>query len=275
MNKTYKLFVTDLDGTLLDNNKNISRENLKALTELKKLGTEIMIATGRLDTMVKPYVKQLNIKTPVISCNGGLIRNIFTNETLYINDMEKKSVVNTIKICKKYNVPFLLYGEKTIYADSMSSKSEYILEYNKIHNNEDKIPFEIVDDIYEIIKRNEKLIKVLIITEQPNLCSQINNELSKIDNIESYKSDKILLDVMNKGVSKGNALKKYTKEKGIESYQIISIGDNYNDISMLNFTGLSIAVENAEDIVKKQADFITKDNNNHGVAHAIYKIINP
>lgn len=269
MDKGIKLFVTDMDGTLLNSEHKISEENLEALKELKETGTEIMVATGRVDTMVKAYIRQLGLKAPVISCNGGLIRNILTKETLYINEINKDSILKVLQISKKYKVPYLIYGEHNVYADEITPRVKFFQKYNKTLSNEDRVPIVIVDDINEVINNEERLIKVLIICEDDNVIKLMGEELSEIEDIVAYKSAKNLFDIMSKGVSKGSAIKHYAKFKGIMHSEVAAIGDNHNDISMLEVAGLSIAVENAEEIVKSKADYITKNNNDHGVAHAI------
>ena len=275
MKKNIELFVTDMDGTLLDEKHNISPENLAALKELREKGTEVMIATGRLDSMVKAYVKQLGIKTPVISCNGGLIRDFTTNETLYINEMSKSSARKTIEICKDHSIPYLLYCENMIYTDMLSKRVDFLQEYNESQPKEDRIDFLVVDNIFEDFNNIQNILKILIICEKgdSNLHEKLEADLRKIDDISAYKSSGILLDVMNKGVSKGNALKHYLKMKGLSSNKTAAIGDNFNDISMLEFADFSIAMGNAEDDIKAIADLVTKTNIEHGVAHAIREYI--
>ncbi|GAA0179496.1 Cof-type HAD-IIB family hydrolase [Clostridium sediminicola] len=272
MERNIKLFVTDMDGTLLNDEHKISRENLIALKELKEIGIDILVATGRANAEVKAYIRELGIDAPVICCNGGYITNVMTKEHISINDISKESVFKTMELCRKYRMSYILYGDENIYVDEISEFVLMIQNYNKTLQDEDKIPLVIVDDINKVINSEERVVKILISCEGHDLFGIVEKELEKIENTTTYKSiekSKVIIDIVSHGVSKGNGIKQYADLKGIKKNEIMAIGNDFNDISMLECAGFSVAMGNAEEIVKSKADYITKDNNNHGVAHAI------
>lgn len=272
MGKNIKLFVTDMDGTLLNDEHKISKENLAALKELKEKGIDVLVATGRADTEVKAYIRELGINAPVICCNGGFITNVLTKEHISINDISKEYVLRIMELCKKYRMSYILYGDKNVYVDEISEFVLMMQSYNKTLHDEDKIPLFIVDDINKVINSEERVVKILISCEGHDLFEIVQKEFEKIENITTYKSiekSKVLIDIVSHGVSKGNGIKLYADLRGIKKNEIVAIGNDFNDISMLECAGFSIAMGNAEEIVKSKADYITKDNNNHGVDYAI------
>lgn len=272
MGRNIKLFVTDMDGTLLNDEHKISKENLDALKELKEKGIEVLVATGRSDSEVKAYIRQLGIDAPVICCNGGFITNVLTKEHISINDIRRESVFKIMELCKKYRMSYILYGDENVYVNEISEFVLMIQNYNNTLHDEDKIPLFIIDDINKVINSEERVVKILISCEGHDLFQIVQKEFEKIENTTTYKSiekSKVLIDIVSHGVSKGNGIKQYAELKGIKKNEIVAIGNDFNDISMLECAGFSIAMGNAEEMVKSKADYVTKDNNNHGVAHAI------
>ena len=128
----YKWCVCDMDVTLLNSDKVISKENEVALKKLKQMGLEVIIATGRVDLMVKFYIKQLALKGPVISCNGGLIRNIETGEIIYSKIMDKNTVKEIIDYCMNNNINYIIYTAEIIYSNKNNPVGKRYEDRNKL-----------------------------------------------------------------------------------------------------------------------------------------------
>lgn len=265
----YKLVVTDMDGTLLNSEKKISGENLKAIKRLKEKGVKFAIATGRLDTMIKSYLKEIENDSPVICCNGALIRNILKDEFYYANDIENKDCLKVSEICNKYSVPFVLYGEHTVYSNSVNFKIKSLYDYNSKVCEEDKVKINIASNIFDEFNGKERIFKILVISDDSKTFEKIKNEINSITGLVAYKSDVNFLDVMHSGVDKGDALNKLSQIMNIKREEIIAIGDNHNDVGMLKNAGYSIAMENGENVAKDAADYITCSNDEDGVAKAL------
>lgn len=265
----YKLVVTDMDGTLLNSEKKISSENLKAIKRLKEKGIKFAIATGRLDTMIKSYLKEIENDSPVICCNGALIRNILKDEFYYANDIQNKDCLKVSEICDKYNAPFVLYGEHTVYSNSVNFKIKSLYDYNSKVCEEDKVKINIASNIFDEFNHKERIFKILIISDDNKIFEKIKNEINGIEGLVAYKSDVNFLDVMHSGVDKGDALNKLSQIMNIKKEEIIAIGDNHNDVGMLKNAGYSIAMENGENVAKDAADYITCSNDEDGVAKAL------
>jgi len=269
----YKLVVTDMDGTLLNSEKKISEGNLKTIKTLKSRGVKFVIATGRLDTMIKSYLKQIENDTPVICCNGALIRNSLKNEFYYANDIDNESCLKVSEICNKYSVPFILYCEETVYSNSVNFKIKSLYDYNSKVSDEYKVKIRITSDIFNEVNGKERIFKILVIIDDNKLFEQVKNEINSLEGLVAYKSDVNFLDVMHSGVDKGDALNKLAQIMNISREEIIAIGDNHNDVGMLKNAGYSIAMENGEKVAKDAADYITCSNDEDGVAKAL-RILN-
>jgi len=269
---SFKLVVTDMDGTFLNSKDEISEENLKIVKELNERGILFSIATGRLDTMIKPYLRQIGNNNPVISCNGALVRNLSKGEFYHAQIIEGEDFTKIIDICKKNALIFAVYCEYTVYSESTEGRIKYFAERNESLCEEEKVAIKIVDNIYTDI--DEKVFKILVSNDNSKLLECVEEEINKIPGIEAIKSSSNLLDIMAEGVTKGNALKDLAEILKIKREEIIAIGDNHNDISMLQYAGYSIAVGNAEQVVKDIVDLVTVSNDEDGVAKALRQVLN-
>jgi len=268
----YKLVVTDMDGTFLNSKDEISDENLKVVKQLNERGILFSIATGRLDTMIKPYLRQIGNNSPVISCNGALVRNVIKGEFYHAQIIKNDDFIKVIDICKANNLIFSVYCEYTVYSESIEGRIKYFVERNESLRKDEKVSIKIVNNIYTDL--NEKVFKILVTNDNSKLLERVKEEINQISGIEACKSSSNLLDIMAAGVTKGNALKDLAKILNIKREEIIAIGDNHNDISMLEYAGYAIAVGNAEEAVKGIADLVTATNDEDGVAKALRQVLN-
>lgn len=270
----YKLVVTDMDGTLLNSKGKVTDENKEMLKKLQEQGVHIAVATGRIYTSARIFAKYLGIKTPIIACNGAIVREIDENEALYEEHLNNEDIIKILDICHKYGVYFHFYTNNTFYTERLAKSALKYSEWNKTFNEEDRINLEVVKNSYNLIKETDiKVYKFMIIDDDITLLKKIREELNKIPGIECCKSRYDNIEIMNKGVEKGIAVKNLAESLGVKQEEVICIGDNENDISMLKYAGLGIAMGNAEDIVKKTADYVTEINDNSGVAKALEKFV--
>ncbi|WML33277.1 Cof-type HAD-IIB family hydrolase [Clostridium sp. OS1-26] len=268
----YKWCVCDMDGTLLNSQSAISEENEAALKRLQEKGIEVIIASGRTDLMVKSYIKQLGLTGPVISSNGGLIRNIKTGEILYLKLIEKSVVKEVLDFCSENNIDFLIYTIDRVYGNK---GNPLMLKYGKLNKNLPEsinVPLEYLHNVNETID-NIDVLKILLVCGDHERIIELEEYFSKNEKITAVSSAKGLLDIMAPNISKGNALKILAEKMDVDLNDVIAFGDNYNDAEMLKSVGMPIAVENAVEDIKLQAKYITKSNNESGIAHAINNFI--
>ena len=269
----YKWCVCDMDGTLLNSKGIITEENLIALKKLELSGVEVILASGRVGPMMKPFSEQLELKGHTISCNGGLITNIKSGEILYSNIMDKDIVIKIINYCFKNNVNFLVYAANLVFSNKnnpLAKKYEY---FNKTLSNNLRFPINYID--CDTIKNidNIDILKVLLICKDQNQVELLENIFSKHNTLSVVSSANGLLDIMGSNTSKGNALKFLAKKLNVDLDNVIAFGDNYNDIEMLECVGLPIAMGNGVDSLKVKSKYVTKSNNESGIAYAINNLI--
>lgn len=274
----YKFIFIDLDGTLLNDKKEISEENIKWLNRAyKEKGITTIITTGRQLGFVKDLYDRYNCSFGdyVIASNGAIIKNIKTGEYINKDVFNKEEVRNLRKIYKEENLEyFMIYTENESYREN---------NYEKETLEQDKI---LVENIDELLERNSELIVSLCILggEEEQLIKAIN----KVEKVNKFDSSPICIynqttngftinekyfDVMRKNCNKKNAVKKVMDKFGVNHDEIIVIGDGGNDLPMFEYAKLKIAMENGSDLLKQKADYITDTNNNDGVAKAIKKFI--
>lgn len=262
----YKLVVIDLDNTLLNDEHKISERNSEMVQKVRSKGIEVIIATGRMYISAKPYLKDLSLKNSAIVYNGAMVKDIETDKTVYHKPIDKIHAKEIIRDIKNEGLHLNLYQNDKLYVDS---DNKYTKRYEKISGVkaikvEDLTEMDIVDPT-----------KMLIIEDDPELHLYYQKYLeSKYgDIINVTESKKYFIEIGAKDVNKGKTLQQLIKEKDIDKDEIIAIGDSYNDIEMLSYAGIGIAMENAPEKVKNRADMVAPDNEKDGVAVILDKLI--
>lgn len=260
----YKAVFLDLDGTLLDDDKNISNENKKAINKAESMGISVCLCSGRQKEFVKKIREYAGINSQyVISSNGSEIYDFKNNEVLFTANLEKVLNKALYEYCqeKGHLIRFdTVYGR---YINDM--KYEYYGEI-ELPKNIDKFLSE--NNILQttICTKTEKEIDDAAI-----LVKSLNQDI-KIENryIAKTKAWSLwAINIINKTASKGNAIYGLCKYLKIKMEDVIAMGDDLNDISMIMQAGLGVAMGNAVPKVKEIADEITKTNNENGVAEII------
>ena len=269
----YKLVAIDCDNTLIKHNGEIHPDNIKAINMILEKGIKVVIATGRNDILVKDYMDEIGFKEEiVIGCNGASIRDLKDNSIIQLNYIPKDTMKKIIDICLKNHIKAKMYTLTESYStseDNMGDELKEILTYTKQLTLSLEYKFE--KDIESLIDKKE-FLKVVILEDDREKLLNIQSQFKALEDINAVISARNCLDIMKKGVSKGNALKDYSNMLGIKQEEIVAIGDSENDLEMLNFASFSVAMGNAEDFIKQACDMVTLKNDEGGVAYAINKI---
>jgi len=256
------LIVTDLDGTLLNNKHEISTQNQKWIKKFKASGGLFTFATGRMEDTALPYAEQLNIDIPIISYNGARIYCPIRKRILYEQSLKiPKEIWEIIKSTKQENGVF-------IYSDGNS----YVLERNSIVKEfEEKEKMQCILHQGDGLK-NDPLTKVLLIMRDVQELNRIRKEIVQDGfNCETVFSEINYLEILPAGVSKGKGLTKLINYLNNHSpIHTIAVGDNLNDISLLQTADNGIAVANARKELKAVADVVLEQSNEED---AIAKLI--
>jgi len=267
-----KLVVSDMDGTLLNSEGKISPENERAIQEARRMGVPFVLCTGRIYSAVKPYAEYLKLDAPVIGCNGAIIKKPSTGEVLYINAMKPEIVNRVVDVFRKYDHYFHFYDEDTVYAEKNGPLFEYIVTMAEKFGDKG-IKTKLVADVKELVGHSVDVLKMGFNIVDEVVSPIIAEEIKAIEGLTVVQSAPGLIDIMNDNVSKGSALKTLADLYGISTDEIMAMGDNDNDIEMIQIAGVGVAMENARDSVKAVADDIAVHHEEDGVAWALEKYV--
>lgn len=283
-----KMIASDMDGTLLSSHLAISETNKEAVLEAQAQGIEFMVATGRAYSEAKPALDDAGIKCCMITGNGAQIFDE-NGEAIVTFSIDKKTTKEIMTTLREKNLYFELMTTNGVYAESQPQRVENFatllanqvphltfkmaiamasthLNMLPVHyiNNYDEL---LVDDSVEILK-------VIAFSEEgPKLLRPIADELEANGPLYVTASFPNNIEINHKDAQKGNAVKLMAEKRGIELEDVMTIGDNFNDVSMLKVAGVSFAMGNAEEDVKKIAKYEADTNMNHGVGKAILRAI--
>ncbi len=270
----YKLVAIDLDGTLLNSDKEISERNKTAIHLAQEKGVKVVVCSGRVYAGARLYAKQLESKDPIIACNGAVISENVNGRVLYSSYINKEKCLEIIDVCRKHDIYYHIYAGDTMLTERLGHTSLRYFEKNKSLPEQDRVDIEVVKSMTDKIKSDtDNVLKFVMVTSEVEQLMKLRKEVMQITNIDVMSSWFDNIEIVNKGVSKGAALKRLSEILDIPAEEMIAIGDNENDISMLNYAGLGIAMDNGEACAKAAAQYITSSNNEDGVAEAIEKFI--
>ncbi len=270
----YKLICMDMDGTLLNDKKEVSERAIKAIEKAHNLGVKVVIATGRIFVSAEFYGDIIGVKAPIIASNGAYIREKDADKAIYEEGLGSENYELVLNLLRKYDIVPHFYTEDTIYTEKLIHSSLSYKNANKTLPQNRQVKIKVINDWNKLfIEENPRIIKAMAIDLDGKKIKEAKAEFISLNRFQIVSSLKNCFEVMAKETSKGNALKKICDYYGIDRNEIIAIGDNENDISMIRYAGLGIAMGNAESEVKELADYITLSNEEDGVARVIEEFI--
>ena len=288
----YKLIAIDLDGTLLNSYGEVSEENANAIKKAIENGIEVVLASGRVYSSVKNIAKEIGAENYIISGNGSLVYDMKKDEIIYDQFMDKKKVLDIIRICDENSIYYNIYTEDTIIAKSINYNVLFYQSENSKKSESKKTKINIVENIYKYVEEspNIKILKITVCDSDKIIFSGIVRKIKTISKVNvldiSHMSRKIIkhgpedvqveyyyTEVSNENVDKWTAIKFLTNKLEIDENEVVAIGDNANDKQMVMNAGLGIAMGNSMLDIQKIGDYKVADNNSDGVAEAINKYI--
>lgn len=265
-----KLIAIDIDGTLINDKHQITPEVHEALQKAREQGVKVVLCTGRPLPGVTNYLNELELFTGedyVICYNGSLVQNTLTKEIIVEFGLTLDDYLEMEYLARKVGVHFHATGLETMYTANRNISSHTVREAYLV--NMDlcyRTPEEMTEDI--------KIVKMMMIDDAEVLdqgIAQIPKEY--FERYTMVKSSPYFFEILNKQADKGAALKHLAQHLGIKQEEVMAIGDNENDLPMIEFAGIGVAMGNATENVKKVANVITASNNEHGVAKAVEKYV--
>ena len=263
----YRLIVTDLDGTLLNKQQAISEYTKDLITQFQTRGGIFSIATGRMEMSVAKYLKELAIRVPFILYNGAKIMKINPGKASALREhvLDGGVARAVLALSKRYPWDILLYQNRSVYIEK---ETEVIRRYAA----KDGVDWHEVGDLLAFLKGEPT--KLLIIGDDEGF-PEFLEECIKVCGrpINTVFSERNYLEVLPDNVSKGQALLELCDLVGIEPAQTVAIGDHLNDLAMIQVAGLGVAVANAHEVLKQQADYVTTAEDTAGVAEVLERVL--
>lgn len=264
----YQLIALDMDGTLLNEDKEISKRCRAAIFKLKEKGKRVVLATGRPLNGVLSYLEKLDLfdeKDYVIAYNGALIQSTKSKEIIFDRPLSFEC----------YRELYILSVALGVHIHALSDKSVLTPKnnpYTEIESSANHIA--IIESELDALDPKIPIIKVMLVDEE----EAINRAFSLLpqailDKYSILRSSPNFLEFLDKNANKGVGVSIVAKELGFKAEQVICVGDAGNDLDMIRYAGLGVAMGNAVDEVKAAADYVTHSNEEDGVAHVIEKFM--
>ncbi|AJH01714.1 MULTISPECIES: Cof-type HAD-IIB family hydrolase [Clostridium] len=283
-----KLIAADMDGTLLNSNHKISKENIEAIKVAEKMGVKFAISTGRMYEDVKPLLDESNLKCQCVVLNGGeyIDENGKVLEGIYIDSKQAREIIDMIlkeKIIAEIYTNDGLYSVNT-REEALTEVAYRIMVFDPETTFEDAmemaknhphfINLKYVKDINDFLNSNVKIGKFVAFYNDEETTKKVKNKLESIGELAIASTFTKNIEINNKNAQKGLILARVAEKMGIKRDEVMVIGDSFNDYSMFTEFTESVAMENAVPEIKEIAKYITDTNDNAGVAKAIYKALN-
>ncbi len=263
----YKMIVLDLDDTLLTDDHKISDENKEMIFKAQELGVYVVLASGRPTSAMTGFAKELKLdfyNSYMLSYNGAVITDLKENEILFEQTLTKEQIHELYDYSLKSKTHIITYLNDEIVSET---NSEYIdvekhitgLEHNK------------VPSFKAAVKTNA--VKCILL-EEPSYLKTVEDDLKlAMPHLSVSMSKPFFLEVAQNGIDKAHSLKILAEKLDIHQSEIIAVGNAGNDLTMIEYAGLGVWVENVTPELRDKGDLIVASNNNHGVAEVIKNYI--
>ena len=266
----YKLLVLDVDGTLLNDEREISKRTLAALLKVQQMGVRIVLASGRPTYGLMPLAKTLELGNYggfVLSYNGCQIIKAQNGEILFERRINPEMLPYLEKKARKNGFAIFTYHDDTLITDSPDN--EYIKNEALLNN-------------LKIIKEDEfstaidfAPCKCMLVSDKEKALIGLEQHWEKrlAGTLDAFRSEPYFLEVVPCGVNKANTLGTLLEHLGVTREEVIAVGDGVCDVTMLQLAGMGVAMGHSQDSVKVCADYVTASNEEDGVALAVEKLI--
>lgn len=262
MKKPIKLVALDIDGTLIDDEYNVSKNTIETIKSLVTKGINIALVTGRANKAANKVKNQIGIDLPIISHNGGKI-TLANGEEISNIKLPISMAKKIIQYGEEHNIYTKIYIDDIFYVDVENEATKY---FAKNHGLEYKVVKKLGEDVIEDCNM------VLLIYDEA--INQEERDRFKDLDLDITMSTPYALEFIPKGVSKGNGLKKLSEILGVSREEILAVGNSLNDLSMLQFAGTGIAMKNSDENLLKLWNKISEfTNNEEGVYNLLKELI--
>ncbi len=259
------MLVLDMDDTLLTDDHTISNENKEMLFKAKELGVHIVLASGRPTPAMIAYAKELQLDNSfMISYNGAVITDLKEDKVIFEQTLTQEQIHELYDYSLKSNTHIITYVDGKIVSET---DSEYIeieknitgLEHNKVVSFKEEV--------------QSSAVKCILL-EEPGYLKEVEKDLkAAMPHLSVSMSKPFFLEVAQNGIDKGASIRFLAEKLDILQSEIIAVGNAGNDLTMIEYAGLGVWVDNVDPELRDKGDFIVASNNNHGVAEVVRRFI--
>lgn len=263
----YKMLVLDIDGTATDSKKEVLPRTRDAVIRLQKAGISVAIASGRPSQGIAPIADQFQFDKYggyILAFNGARIMNWKTRECVYARSLNPSMVRKLYRDALEFQVGIITYEDTRIVSGTPEDP------YMKIEAGINHLPLYFPEDFGQYVTSP---VPKCLFTGEPERLEKMESILADkyFHEAQIFRSEPYFLEATPKNVDKAYCLERLLNLLSLSREELVCCGDGYNDISMIQFAGLGVAMANAQEKVKQVADYITYSNDEDGVAHVIEK----
>ena len=259
-----KMVATDIDGTILKWSFQFSPEVKKCIKELDESGIKVVLVTGRMHSSTTPVARELGLHTPIVSYQGGLIKDE-SGKTLYQKDLKPDYAKKIIKWARKNNVHLNLYLDDKLYVEH---DNEIVKEYT-----DGRFIDYTVCSFDDLNIENVNKLLAIDLKDADKVTGWVEELSREFPDLYIVKSTPFFCEIGSKDAKKSSGVKFLADMWGIKQEEILTIGDQNNDIELLKAGGIKVAMGNATEELKSYADYITDTVENDGFVKAIEKFV--
>ena len=269
----YNMLVLDIDGTLVGSDKTISEKTREAIIKAQQRGKIVAIASGRSIAGIRKTASNISLEQYggyVIAYNGTTVVNCKTGECIYNQMVPKELVKPVYEAAKRVSAGIVVYNDNTKEMISGNGLNEYI----KIDAEACNVT---INEVSDFVKAINFPFNKFLLSGKPEHMAEVEKIMAKEfgDRLNVFRSDPFYVELLPRYVDKGVAVEKLVKHLDIQREKVICIGDSYNDLPMLRFAGMGVAMGNAQQEVKEIADYVTASNDEDGIVNVIDKFMTP
>ena len=263
----YKMLVVDMDDTLLTDNHEISSENKEMLLKAQQMGVYVVLASGRPTSAMIEFAKELQCDVNnsfMISFNGSVITDLKEDKILFEYSLTKEQIHSLYDFSQQNNTHIITYIDGQIISEKHS-------EYIDIEKNITGLKLNIVSSFKDTVTTSA--VKCILL-EEPEYLKGVESVLkAAMPDLSICMSKPFFLEAAPNGIDKGASIKILAEKLNIQQTEIIAVGNAGNDLTMVQYAGLGVWVDNVDAELRHFADVIVASNNNHGVAEVVRRFI--